>query len=99
MADHLEQAAAGMVVLFVGLEMLGQIVDPPGQDGDLHLRGAGVALMGGIGLHDFGFFLGKHVLHLFFQIFREPRTGNRCVPAEGASSAVRVGEGIIAQIV
>src|SRR5690606_33203395 len=30
--DHLEQAAAGMVVLAVGLEMLGQRVDAAGED-------------------------------------------------------------------
>jgi hypothetical protein len=32
-----------MIVLDVGLEVIGQIIDALGQDGDLHLRGSGIA--------------------------------------------------------
>src|SRR5437868_3756372 len=39
--DHLEQAAAGVVVLDVALEVFSQVGDPFGQDRDLHLRRAG----------------------------------------------------------
>ena len=41
-ADHLEQAAAGVVILGVGLEMAGEIVDAGGQQGDLDFRGSGI---------------------------------------------------------
>ena len=35
--DHLEQSAAGIVVLFVHLEMLGQLNDPLRKQRDLNL--------------------------------------------------------------
>ena len=50
LADHLVQAAAGVVVLLVDLQVLGQLVDAGGQNGDLHLGGAGVSGMGAVGL-------------------------------------------------
>src|SRR6056297_3135721 len=40
--DELQKTAAGMVVLRMGLEMLGQIGDPLGENGDLDIRGAGI---------------------------------------------------------
>src|SRR5262245_60249722 len=43
-SDHLQQAHAGMVVLRVGAEVLGQIVDLLGQQRYLHLGRAGVAV-------------------------------------------------------
>ena len=52
-ADHLEQAAAAVVVMLVGLEMLGQVVDACGEQRDLNLRRTGVALVQG-GLSDDG---------------------------------------------
>ena len=39
---HLEQAAARTMVLDVLLQMLGQMVDPLGQERHLHIRGPGV---------------------------------------------------------
>ena len=36
MCHQLEQSTSGMVVFFVRLKMLGQGVDPAGQNGDLH---------------------------------------------------------------
>src|SRR5690242_1691385 len=44
LVDQHQQTAARMVVLRMGLEMLGEILDPLGEDRDLDFRGAGVAL-------------------------------------------------------
>jgi hypothetical protein len=44
-ADHGEEAAAGGEVLNGLLEMGGEVVDPVCQDGNLHIRGAGVFLV------------------------------------------------------
>lgn len=41
--DDLEKAAAGMVVFFVDIKMLGQALDFLGKKGNLHLRGTRVA--------------------------------------------------------
>ena len=54
-ADHHEKAAAGVVVMLVLTQMLGQLVDAGGQDRDLDLGGTGVALMGRILGDDSGF--------------------------------------------
>ena len=48
MTDHLEKSAAAVMILVVGLEMLGQVVDPVGKDRDLYLGGTGVTLVGGV---------------------------------------------------
>src|SRR6478609_6342770 len=40
-----EQAAAAVVVLLVDLEVLVEVVDPLGQQRNLHLGGAGVAVV------------------------------------------------------
>src|SRR5690606_18873420 len=45
LADHLVQPAAGVVVVFVHLQVAGELVDALGQKGDLHLGGAGVSLV------------------------------------------------------
>src|SRR5262249_47519316 len=55
LAHHLEQAATRVVVLLVRLEMLGQAIDPLGQDGDLDFRRAGVVAFGGVVFDDLGF--------------------------------------------
>jgi len=62
---HLEEAAATVEVLAMGAEVLGQVVDASGQQGDLDLGGAGVFIVGFIegddiwlnycGGHGFGF--------------------------------------------
>src|SRR5215467_4781189 len=44
-ADEHEQAAAGVVVFLVGLEVIGQAVDPLGEKRDLHFRRARVAVV------------------------------------------------------
>src|SRR5258708_9092659 len=55
---QLQQAAPGMVILHVGLEMPGEVVDAFRQDRDLNLARAGVAGLGGIRLDDFRFAFG-----------------------------------------
>src|SRR5690606_6611842 len=40
--DHHEQAATAVVVLLVGLEVLGELGDAGGEQGDLDFRGTGV---------------------------------------------------------
>src|ERR1700736_1548989 len=57
---QLQKAAPRMVVLHVGLEVPGEIVDAFRQDRDLNLWRAGVAGLGGIGLDDFRFAFGGY---------------------------------------
>ena len=45
-ANHLHQAAAAVVIMLVGLEVLGQVVDARGEQRDLDLRGTGVGSVG-----------------------------------------------------
>src|SRR5581483_9233411 len=40
-----QQAATAVVVLAVGLEVLGELLDAGGEEGDLHLRRAGVVVV------------------------------------------------------
>ncbi len=42
MADHLEKTTSGMVIVFVSLQMVGQIADSLAEDCDLHFRGSSV---------------------------------------------------------
>src|SRR3546814_7551189 len=60
LVDQHQQAAARVIVLRVGLEMLGQIDDALGQDRDLDLGAAGVTLGAGIVGNDFGFTFSGH---------------------------------------
>ena len=66
MTDHFEQTSAAVVVLFVRLQVLGERVDPRGQERDLHLGGAGVALVGRVLCDDrlFFFLCECHFFHL-----------------------------------
>jgi len=73
-ADHLQQAAAGVMVLGMDLQMLRQLVDPGGQDGNLDLRRAGVLVMQTVLLDDFGFFFfSQHVFTSLRSIRRNRR--------------------------
>src|SRR5665213_2682767 len=56
--DHFQKAPARMIVLHVGFEMPGEVVDAFRQDRDLNLGRAGVAGLVGIGLDDFRFTFG-----------------------------------------
>src|SRR3984893_16374266 len=53
--DHFQEPATRMIVLHVGFEMAGEVVDAFRQDRDLNLGRAGVAGLVGIGLDDFRF--------------------------------------------
>lgn len=65
-SDHLQKAAAAVMIVFMDLEMLGEIVYPLCQDGDLHLRRTGVAVMALIVLYNGCFYLFyKHVFTPF----------------------------------
>ena len=52
LVDHHQQAAAGVVVLGVPLEVLGQVLDPLRQDRDLDLGRPGVVLAAAMVLDD-----------------------------------------------
>ena len=47
LAYHLQQTTTGMIVLLMGLEVLGKVVDALGEKSDLNLGGTGIALMKG----------------------------------------------------
>src|SRR6202790_129934 len=55
---HFQKPATRMIVLHVGFEMPGEVVDAFRQDRDLDLGRAGVAGLVGIGLDDFRFAFG-----------------------------------------
>lgn len=68
MTDHFEQAAAGVVILGVNLQMRGELVDAIGQDRDLNLGRAGIGFMKAVFLDDFSlFFFTEHCFHLNFK--------------------------------
>ena len=60
LTDHLVQAAAGVVILRVDLEVLGELVDALGENGDLDLGRTGVALMGAVGFDNGSLLVLKH---------------------------------------
>src|SRR2546425_3820859 len=73
-SDHLEQTAAGMMVLCVRGVLPGQILDPVAQDGDLDLRRSRVRRVHLIRTDDLG-----------LQLFRQRHTSSRVrvgTPAE-----------------
>ena len=66
LADHLVHAETAVVVLRVLLQMLGELADALGEDGDLDLRRTGVALVGGVVQNDGGLLLlGDHAYQSF----------------------------------
>src|ERR1700730_16431845 len=56
--DHLQKTPTRMIVLHVGFEMSGEVIDAFRQDRDLNLGRAGVAGLVGIRLDDFRFAFG-----------------------------------------
>ena len=44
-ANHLQQAAAAVMIVLVGLQVLGEVVDARRQQRNLHLGGTGVRVM------------------------------------------------------
>ena len=66
LADHLVHAQTAVGVVGMTLQVLGELTDALGQNGDLNLGRAGVLLMGGVFADDCGFlFFGNHVLFPF----------------------------------
>ena len=45
LADHLQQSAAGTVILVVLLQMLSEVIDPLGQQSNLNVGAPGIAVM------------------------------------------------------
>ena len=52
-AGHLEKSAAAMEVLAMRAQVLGQVIDPGGEQRDLDVAGAGVLLVGFVLGYDF----------------------------------------------
>ena len=75
LADHHQKAAAGMVVLLVLTQMLGQGVDPGGEDSDLDLGRTGIAGMGCVLLDNGSLFSSLRIIVVFppFKIFPESK--------------------------
>ena len=70
--DHLQHAAAAVVILVVCLEVLGKSVDAMGKDRDLNLGRTGVALVHFVLLNNGLLFVFQHGLfHLSFTM-RQP---------------------------
>ena len=61
LTDHLQQAEAAVIVLVMDLQVLGELIDALGENGDLDLGRARVRLVGAVCL-DYGslFFLRDH---------------------------------------
>ena len=75
LTDHLVHAQTAVVVVGMLLEVLRQLADTLGEDGDLDFGRAGVALMGGVVGDDVGFlFLGDHVEFTPFKVILYPAT-------------------------
>ena len=55
-AGHLEQPPAGMEILAMRAKVLGQVIDPRGEQRDLHLARASVLIVGFVFGYDFGFY-------------------------------------------
>src|SRR5262245_58698752 len=77
--NHLEQAAAGMVILAVALEVLGEVGDALGEDCNLHFRRTGIPGLGGIFGDERGLALSsnRHRAILSNRGVRRPRPGCR----------------------
>jgi hypothetical protein len=70
LTDDLKQPPSGMMVLFVGPKMLGEILNALGKKRDLHFGGPGVAFVGLELIDDLLFtFCGQHLATSFQLIF------------------------------
>src|SRR5690349_4091171 len=86
-ADELEQPAAGVVILRMCPQMLGQIVDALREERDLHLRRAGVFLVRPMLLDDLLF----HFLRKAHLTSRSSVPANRRKEAESRGCGRRTG--------
>src|SRR5690606_7581713 len=86
LADQQQQAASAVVVVLVLTGVLGELLDPGGQERDLDLRRAGVALGRGVLLDDL--LLGGSV-HRHGRLLLSLRGASRaCPPGHSGSAAV-----------
>jgi hypothetical protein len=60
--NKLEQSPPARLIFLVDPQMIGQLLDAAGQDGDLHFRGTGIRIMAMIVRDQFGlnFFIERH---------------------------------------
>ena len=72
LTDHHQQTTAGVVVVLVGAQVLGQLVDASGQDSDLNLGGTGIAFVSSVLQDNLGLlFLQNHgIFHLYINLPR-----------------------------
>ena len=68
LTDHLEEAAAGVMILLVDLQVLGEVVDALGKQSDLYLGRACVTLVSSVLLHDSSLFFFQHTFHPFIYL-------------------------------
>jgi len=74
--DHLLKSATAVVVVLVGLEVLGKVLDAVGQQSYLNLGGTCVTLVGGILVNNCLFFFSGHFLfHLSFITLTQATVG------------------------
>src|SRR5207245_1449385 len=87
---HLQEPAAGMEILAVRAQVLGQVIDSSGQERDLDFRRAGILLVGFVFVDDLWFNdCGGHGLVVWFTtvggllglVTPAGPTGNRAKPA------------------
>src|SRR5690606_34562646 len=76
--DHLQESPPRVMVLLVGLQVLGELVDPLGEDRDLHLGRARVGLVAAVAVDDLRLrVLGQHAVSPLSQPRRSrSRTGS-----------------------
>ena len=60
LTDHLVQAATAVVIVGMNLQVLGELIDPLGEDSHLNLGGSGVSGMGAVGLDNGGLLIFLH---------------------------------------
>jgi hypothetical protein len=70
--DQLQQAAPRIVVMGVRLEMVGEVIDPFAEDGDLDFGRPGVLLIEAVGLDDARFDICCQSMYLLHSLARVP---------------------------
>ena len=74
LTDHLVQAATGVVVVGVNLEVLGELVDALGENSDLDFGRTGVGLVSAVGLDDGGLLVFEHHSSIHLSKINSPGT-------------------------
>jgi hypothetical protein len=59
-AGHLEQSPAGVKILAMRAQVLGQVIDTRCEQCNLHLAGTSIGLVGFVFGYDFGFYDSRH---------------------------------------